>query len=413
MSASCSSRQLTTMASSISNFETASRSASSSTVAAAGGRCALHRCETFVGRTTNWLYDHLRFVPDYESMVLCDELAHREEFPLLEARRVQRDSLARRVWRRVAGARPFPSDARWLRRARPSVLHSHFGDVAVEDFALRAYLGVPWIVSFYGADAYQSEPVPGWREKYDRLFVDATLVLALGPRMAARLEAAGCPREKLVVHHLGVDVDGLPTRPRVLDRGETLRILFAGTFREKKGVEYVIRGAAAARACGVPIEVTLVGDAGGKQGDVETKKAIYREIERLSLGDVVTHRPYVPFGGLVELALSSHVFVAPSVTAADGDAEGTPFVLQQMMATGMPVIATTHSDIPFLFGQDADRLVPERDADAIARRLVEYADDPTQLVVDGTAMRNRVQTALDVRDRATQLSRIYDQVLSA
>src|SRR2546425_557328 len=41
---------------------------------------ALQRCDAFVGRTTNWLYDHLRFVPRYTPLVLCDNLMLRDEF---------------------------------------------------------------------------------------------------------------------------------------------------------------------------------------------------------------------------------------------------------------------------------------------------------------------------------------------
>lgn len=45
----------------------------------------LQRCVLFVGRTTNWLYEHLRFVPRYGRIILCDMLVNREEFSELEA----------------------------------------------------------------------------------------------------------------------------------------------------------------------------------------------------------------------------------------------------------------------------------------------------------------------------------------
>jgi len=98
------------------------------------------------------------------------------------------------------------------------------------------------------------------------------------------------------------------------------------------------------------------------------------------------------------------------VTSADGDAEGTPFVMQQMMATGMPVIVTNHSDIPYIFGPLQHQLVPERDSDAIATRLQQYAEEPEWLVVDGMAYRERIRTAFDVRACAARLSEIYDAI---
>jgi colanic acid/amylovoran biosynthesis glycosyltransferase len=228
--------------------------------------------------------------------------------------------------------------------------------------------------------------------------------------MATHLELLGCPKEKILVHPLGVDLDALPCRQRSLNGSVSLRILFAGTFREKKGIEYLIRGASQARKRGVRLHLTLVGDASDKPGDSETKDSVIRDINKLGLLDVVNHLPFVSFDRLVQLALESHVFVAPSVTSADGDAEGTPFVMQQMMATGMPVIATTHSDIPYIFGQHKDQLVPERDSEAIATRLQQYADEPERLVADGMAFRERIRTAFDVRACAARLSEIYDSV---
>lgn len=371
---------------------------------------AVQRCDRFVGRTQNWLYDHLRFVPRHQPLVLADHLENRSEFPLLEARSRGDDPLTRRIWRRLVGERRCPSQGAWLRRHRPSVLHSHFGYVAVDDYPLRDYLAVPWVVGFYGADVYELGLREDWRNHYARLFGAVDRVLALGPRMAERLQELGCPPEKIGVHPLGVDVTALPTRARSLQRGDPLELLFAGSFRAKKGVEYVIRGAAKARDRGVKLRVTLVGDAQAKSGDLETKAAIFREIEALGMSASVTHHPLLSFDELLRIALACHVFVAPSVTAEDGDAEGTPFVLQQMMATSMPAIATLHSDIPYVFGEHADRLVRERDADAIALRLQEYAEEPERLVSDGARMRERIQTAFEVRSCAARLSDVYDSL---
>ena len=42
---------------------------------------ALQRCGEFVGRTQNWIYDHLRHVPRYRPVILCEELCNRSEVP--------------------------------------------------------------------------------------------------------------------------------------------------------------------------------------------------------------------------------------------------------------------------------------------------------------------------------------------
>lgn len=192
---------------------------------AVGGRrtscaVALQRCDQFVGRTTNWLYDHLHHVPRYEPVVFCDHLMNRVEFPALQAWSVAPENIRRRLWRRVAGDQLYPIDRWRIRRLAPCVLHSHFGYVATGDFVLQRVLGVPWVVSFYGADVHQLGRQPEWQSAYAQMFSQCQRVLALGPVMKAELERLGCPAEKVTVHPLGVDIANLPTRSRVLNPGD-------------------------------------------------------------------------------------------------------------------------------------------------------------------------------------------------
>ncbi len=372
---------------------------------------ALQRCDEFVGRTTNWLYDHLRHVPRYRPVVLCEQLLHRDEFPELEAWSMNRRALHRRVWHRLAGARLYPPDRWRLGMSSPRLLHSHFGETAVDDLPLQAALRVPWVVSFYGADAYQTSDEERTRGLYAPVFASANLVLALGPAMRDRLARLGCPAPKLAVHPLGVDAHTLPHRPRTLERGKPLKVLFAGTLREKKGAEYLVEAVGHLAREGAAVDLVLVGDTTGKPGDAETKAGVLQRIRLCRIQDRVRLLPYLPFADLVRLALECHVFVAPSVTAADGDAEGTPFVLQQMMATAMPVISTWHSDIPYVFGPLTHLLAPERNPAALAQRLQRYLENPGALAEDGAAVRERILTRFDVAQCGAQLADLYDRAV--
>jgi len=374
---------------------------------------ALQRCDRFVARTTNWLYDHLRFVPKYEPLVVCDMLQNRTEFPELQVRCLDPQNVVRRVWKDLGQNRPLPYDLWRLKQLSPRILHSHFGYVARRDVELQRALGIPWVVSFYGADVYEADHSEQTRQIYSLVFQLAARILALGPAMAGSLELLGCPRDKIRIHPLGVDVENLPYRVRVLKRGEPLRVLFAGTFREKKGISYAIEAVSLAVRSGMAVQLYLVAGEMGKAGDSDIRHSAFEQIKTLRLQDAVIYKPLLPFRELVDLALNSHIFVAPSVTAADGDAEGTPFVLQQMMATGMPVIATIHKDIPFLFGEYQSQLVPERNAEAIAERLREYANKPDRLGHDGAALRERIRSIFDVSRCASRLSDLYDEAIGA
>jgi colanic acid/amylovoran biosynthesis glycosyltransferase len=259
---------------------------------------------------------------------------------------------------------------------------------------------------------YEHGRLEEWRGKYAPMFATAARVLALGPVMAETLAAIGCPQEKIRIHPLGVDTQSLPLQPRRRAEGEPMRVLFAGTFREKKGIRYVIEGVRLAVARGVPIELDLVGDAAGKPGDSEVKADVLRLAGELRRAAPVRHHPFVRFKDLVDMAMRAHVFVAPSVTGADGDSEGTPFVLQQMMSTGMACVSTVHADIPYLFGEHADLLVPERDSAAIADWLTTYWERPDLMTEHGMALARQIRAHFDAHTCAATLSDLYDEVLS-
>ena len=71
-----------------------------------------------------------------------------------------------------------------------------------------------------------------------------------------------------------------------------MKLLFAGTFREKKGIEFLIEAVAKAHHSGVNLELHLVGDTMNKVGDDETKQKLFRKIEQLGLDDVVKRYPF-------------------------------------------------------------------------------------------------------------------------
>lgn len=371
---------------------------------------ALQRTDRFVGRAMNWMYHHLRRVPRYRPVVMTNALQNRTQYPDLEAFDLPWQRLGSRLWKRLTKERPYPPDLARVRSYHPVVLHSHFGYMGVDDLPLHRALGLPWLVGFYGADVYLHGREPEWQERYAELFERLDLALALGPAMEQALVELGCPAEKVVVHPLGVDVEDVPSGERHLARGERLEVLFAGTFREKKGVVYLLEAADLLRRRGVDFRLHLVGEISQRSGDRETGEEIVQTIARLDLENRLERYKWLEFKQLMDLALRCHVFVAPSVTARDGDAEGTPFVIQQMMLSGMPVVSTRHSDIPFLFGDLADRLAPERDPEALADRLEAYAREPELIPADGQAMRARMLGCFDIRQSASHLADLYDRV---
>jgi len=72
--------------------------------------------------------------------------------------------------------------------------------------------------------------------------------------------------------------------------------------------------------------------------------------------------------------------IQPSRTASDGTRKGRPTALLEAQATGLPVISTTHADIPeYVHDGRSGILVGERDVSGLAWALEEFKARPELL----------------------------------
>jgi colanic acid/amylovoran biosynthesis glycosyltransferase len=105
---------------------------------------------------------------------------------------------------------------------------------------------------------------------------------------------------------------------------------------------------------------------------------------------------------------SSHILLAPSVTAGDGDEEGIPNVVKEAMAVGLPVVSTVHAGIPELVVDgESGFLVPERSVDDLAERIMYLCDHPEIWPQMSRAARRKVETEFDIGRLSMDLIALY------
>ena len=100
----------------------------------------------------------------------------------------------------------------------------------------------------------------GWRQAFSRLFWEGDLFLAVGAQMADRLCSFGCPRAKIRVQHVGIDLERIALRAREWPgAGCEVVLLYCGRLVEKKGVLYALLAFArgllerTGRKAGIPV----------------------------------------------------------------------------------------------------------------------------------------------------------------
>jgi glycosyltransferase involved in cell wall biosynthesis len=188
----------------------------------------------------------------------------------------------------------------------------------------------------------------------------------------------------------------------VRDARRPLRVLMVGREVDKKGFDDGLAACRAAIDRGVPCEIALLGTGGPLAGYLRRKAR--------SLGvDVQWLEPAHP---VAEAMANADVLLAPSRTAADGDEEGTPTVIVEAGAAGLPVVSTRHAGIPeqIEHGQSG-LLAGERDIWGLTEALVTVARDPVRAHAMGVAGRERMAREYSLAAHRARLHAVYDAVL--
>ena len=225
------------------------------------------------------------------------------------------------------------------------LIHLHFGPHACEHLDWLRTNSIPFLVSFYGYD-YEKAPYqkPRLREAYRALFEQAQAVICEGEHGQQILaEHYDCPREKLFVVPLGIELADWPTpEPTIKEVGQ-LRLLQVADFTPKKGQLDTITAAQKAKQLVPKLTLTLVGQA----RDQAYYQSCRRLIQQLNAEAWIKVQQFVPLSELRELMGQHDAFIHPSRYTDQRDCEGgAPTIVFYAQCLGLPVISTHHCDIP-------------------------------------------------------------------
>jgi colanic acid/amylovoran biosynthesis glycosyltransferase len=303
----------------------------------------------------------------------------------------------------AASLRLFFETAICAERKPFDIIHCHFGPNGIRGMQLREIgaLRGKLITSFYGYDV--SEFLKQRKQNpYKKLFSQGDLSIAISDAMRRQLIHLGSDERRIVVHRLGVNPALFLPAQRSGGAGVT-RILTIGRMVQKKGIEYGLR-AVAAVAGENAIAYEIIGD-GPLRGEIERCAA------ELGLGTVVRLSGWRSRPEVVNAMRNADVLLAPSVTSAAGDQEGTPVVILEALASGLPVVSTLHAGIPEIVENEISGiLVPERDVAGLALALKRLILNPALRAAMGRRGRSGAQERHDIGKLNDELMEIYRNV---
>jgi len=378
----------------------------------------LHFAKSFSPLSETFIYDYVTEVErqGVDNHVVAFKRKNPERRPFPKVDIVERPNRwhPRRLWRRAlvplgigkARTTDWPQIYDRLetvvRRVRTDVIHAHFGPAGVLMAPVAERLNVPMILTMYGYDISSLPEESFWRGAYDDLWPRSEAVVVLSSEMKGTARDLGCPEEKLRVVHLSRDLDRFPYRP---PEPPVESVLFVGRLVPKKAPLDAVQAVEHTNEQGANLHLDLVGD-GPLREDVE------RFVHGQDLADTVTVHGRVPNAEVNERMQGADVFLLPSKTASNGDREGTPTVLVEAQAVGLPCVTTRHAGIPEMIPEaNHDLLTDEGDVAGLAARLVRLSSQPpdalTQVAKRG---RMKVEREFSVSSQARELHELYKRV---
>lgn len=244
-----------------------------------------------------------------------------------------------------------------------------------------AGVGIPLAVHFHGSDVYSDKVLDGAGRKYPQLFQQAAAMVAVSRHMEDQLIKLGAPANKVYCNPYGVDLDMFreaqpPAAPPVF--------LAVGRFVNKKAPYLTLLAFSKAKREMPQARLQMIGD-----GDL--LEACQHLACALGVADAVEFCGAQPHDAVARAMFCARAFVQHSIQAGDGDSEGTPVAILEAGASGLPVVATHHTGInDAVVHGETGFLVNEGDVDAMAKYILQLAQEPETAACLGRAARARI-----------------------
>lgn len=286
----------------------------------------------------------------------------------------------------------------------PDVLHAHFGPMGVLLEPLARKMNIPLIVTFYGYDISEIIRKPYWQKAYRQLAETTNCITVLSEEMKERAIGPGFNKEQIEVIHLGVNLDQIKCQ---IPSGPVRNFVSVGRLSEKKGHLDTLKAFyAVLKQMSEPLKLTIIGEG----PDREKLKSF---IKSKNLQENISLAGSMPHSNVIQYLHKNDAFILSSKTASAGDMEGTPTVLIEAQAAGLPCISTFHSGIPEIIPIENHRfLAEERNIEQIAkniRKLAEASEDEVKTV--SRLGRQRVEEEFDVMKEAAKFKKLYKQLI--
>jgi colanic acid/amylovoran biosynthesis glycosyltransferase len=242
-------------------------------------------------------------------------------------------------------------------------------------------LRIPLLVHFHGYDASADFVFRKFSEKYKDMFAYSSIVFAVSKKMTEKLIAIGCPAEKIICNIYGPQNFFFDLKPDYTSQN----FIAVCRFVDKKAPYYSILAFEKVHREFPQAKLIMVGAGVLLNVCKNLVKYLYLE-DKVIFKDILT-----PEQIKTEME-NSLAFIQHSITALNGDSEGTPVAVLEASAAALPVISTRHAGIPdVIIDGETGFLVEEHDVEGMASAMKEILSDPGLARKMGKKGRERIK----------------------
>jgi colanic acid/amylovoran biosynthesis glycosyltransferase len=229
---------------------------------------------------------------------------------------------------------------------KPDIIHCHFGNTGIMmmQFNRKFHTNIPYVTSFYGYDISSLPNIKNYRDNLTKLWISGNGFFAEGPELVKKLTTLGCPETKCLVNPLLIPIEDYPIKKDHREVGSTVKFLFIGRFIEKKGLHLFLKAIGLIKDRIGEFSIDIIGTGPYQE--------VYEQIiAEYNLQFFIKWHGMVKHANIIQMMKDYDFLVHPSLTAKDGDSEGgAPTIIIEAQAIGLPVITSTHADIPYIMG---------------------------------------------------------------
>lgn len=279
-----------------------------------------------------------------------------------------------------------------------NVVLAEYGPTAQIYLPLIKKMKLPLIVHFHGYDASIYSVIER-HNSYKEIFAYASAVVVVSKKMYKDLHDLGCPEKKLIYNAYGPQEDFFNLKPSFSHQ----QFLAVGRLVDKKAPYLTVLAFKKVVKEFPDAKLLLAGDGAlyNTCYNLITQFKLERNVFLLGIISPKKFREHLE---------DSIAFVQHSVTALNGDAEGTPVSILEAGAAGLPVISTKHAGIPDVV-QDGITgfLVEEHDVDNMSLKMITLLEEPLLARDLGNKARQRIKENFTLKKHIDVLDQLIEK----